>query len=640
MALFTSMYTGVSGLKTSQIGIHTTAHNLANVNTEGYVRQQISYADTTYMKVGSSATATWKVGLGVVASETRHIRDLLLDKAYREQVSRENYYSAQQETVEEIENIMGELNGVAFQNSLKDLWEAMSELSKAPDGNTERSGLMMTADEFVTRVNAIGDQLRSYQKNLDTEIVDTVNQINQLADKIYSLNVKIQGIEAAGVESANDYRDARDLAIDELAQLVKISCSEDEKGFVNIRAEGQEFITYGGVFHMGFDTLHTAYDSSYLTPTWPHLNNLEVFNFHTEISSEKENDLGKLKGLLQSRGFMVADYTDIPKKPELPDEEDYKDAAGNTDNAAYQAAIQDYWENVYPKYLDEVDDYNYTVGASAVMKTQAMFDQLINGIVTMINDTLCPNKDTIVADGTTLTIKAGTNYAMLDDELKKQLGDVETDRNGNLVNDETFTLNGDMTVLALDTENSGNGYDGEFGVELFSRDDTQSRYTQLAADDGTVYYVYNPYNKFGEQGKYSVCNISVNQVALEDTSKLPLWNKEDEANYNVCESILDKWDKATLNLDPNNLTPKDFNDYYTAMTDEIGNDGYILGEITKNQQMVVNDLEESRQGKMGVASEEELSNLIKFQNAYNANSRYINVIAEMIDTLINRVGVH
>lgn len=41
---------------------------------------------------------------------------------------------------------------------------------------------------------------------------------------------------------------------------------------------------------------------------------------------------------------------------------------------------------------------------------------------------------------------------------------------------------------------------------------------------------------------------------------------------------------------------------------------------------------------MGVSDDEELDNMIKFQNAYNASSRYINVIDEMIEHIINTLG--
>lgn len=622
MPLMASLYTGVSGLKTSQVGIHTSSHNLANIHTEGYVRQQISYADREYSTIGHSAIGNWRLGLGVAADETRHIRDLLLDKAYRQQAGRENFYSSQYEAVSEVEHTMGELNKEAFQNSLKQLWDALSEVAKAPDGSVEREGLVMYADEFITRVNAISDQLQSYQYNLNQEVKDTVNKINSLADTIYDLNLTIQGIEAAGVEDANDYRDRRDLALDQLSQLIEISYTENEHGFVSVRAEGQEFIIESGVFHMGTEQLGAEQDSNYLSPVWEHLDGLPVFILDTDINSAKGNDIGKLKGILLSRGGYKADYTDIPVLPE------------NYTNAEYE------------QYLKDAEEYNYNTGASVVMKTQAMTDRLINSIVTMINDKLCPNKEQTIAGGTQLTIKAGTNFYVLADEVKAALkaanggNDPIMDDYGYLVGDETFTLNADMTTSMLDVENSGNGYDGELGAELFSRSDTTGRYTELTAADGTVYYVYNPYNVFGEEGLYSMGNLEINQQVLEKTSSLPLWNSEGEANYPVAESIIKAWSEASINLDPNNLAKKDFDDYYQAMLNVLGNDGSVLKSVTANQQQVVEDIETGRQSIMGVSSEEELTNLIKFQNAYNANSRYINVVADMIDTLINRVGVH
>ena len=70
----------------------------------------------------------------------------------------------------------------------------------------------------------------------------------------------------------------------------------------------------------------------------------------------------------------------------------------------------------------------------------------------------------------------------------------------------------------------------------------------------------------------------------------------------------------------------------------IGNDGYMYNAVAESQSSLISSIDEKRESKQGVTSEEELTNLIKFQNAYNASSRYITTIADMIDTLINKVG--
>lgn len=667
MSLMTSMNTGVTGLKTSQIGMNTTAHNLSNIYTEGYVRQQISYADANYNNVGVSVNGNWKVGLGVVASETRHIRDLLLDKAYREQVGRENFYSTQYEATEEVENVLGELNDVAFQNSLNELWESLSEIAKAPDDGPSIAGVVMSADEFVTRVNLISSQLNAYQENLNQEVSDIVDRINELADKIYTLGCEIKGIEAIGIENANDYRDARDLAIDELASLINIDYVEDEYGFVSVRAEGVEFITEAGVYHMGTEVLDVDKESTYLTPIWPHLSNpdyheyMEVFVLETQISSMKDNDIGRLKGLLLSRGDFIADYSYIPvipEEPKLPVASDYAQGTADPEYIAAKDAYDYYWDVTYKEYYGAdgtgkveglVADYNRTINSSVIMRAQALFDQLVHNIVTTVNDVLCPNTTQTIESGKKVTMKEGSNINQLPESVRERLiadmaaegKDINDFVNavGTLMQDVEITLTQEIETQMLNKDGCGRGHNGEIGEELFSRENSYERYTILTDEDGTQYYIFNPNNYFGTESKYSIGNLTINQAVLENNSVLGMWDEEGAANYPIANKILDVWNGATLNLDPNNLTQKDFTDYYSAMVDVIANEGYVYKAVTENQATVVGDLQDARVAYTGVSSEEELTNLIKFQNAYNANSRFINAVAEMIDTLINRVGV-
>jgi len=132
--------------------------------------------------------------------------------------------------------------------------------------------------------------------------------------------------------------------------------------------------------------------------------------------------------------------------------------------------------------------------------------------------------------------------------------------------------------------------------------------------------------------------LEVNKNVQDDSSLLPFTTAEEEIDLKLGEEILAAWDKPFNNIDPNNITKKDFTDFYSAMVGEIANDGYMYNSIAQNQSTVVLDIDSSREEIMGVTSEEELTNMIKFQNAYNASSRYITTVAEMIDTIIERVG--
>ena len=78
---FGSLYVGASGLQSASHGLNTTANNLSNVNTEGYVREQVVYEDRNYRKIGEAAVGTQYAGLGVDVGTIVHARDIFLDKA-------------------------------------------------------------------------------------------------------------------------------------------------------------------------------------------------------------------------------------------------------------------------------------------------------------------------------------------------------------------------------------------------------------------------------------------------------------------------------------------------------------------------------------------------------------------------------
>ena len=92
MSLFTSFNSGVSGLKASQAGMNTAAHNLANTKTTGYTRQQNILRDTYYSNIKVTSHGTQQIGYGTTVAQVRQIRDIFLDKEYRLEVSRGSFY--------------------------------------------------------------------------------------------------------------------------------------------------------------------------------------------------------------------------------------------------------------------------------------------------------------------------------------------------------------------------------------------------------------------------------------------------------------------------------------------------------------------------------------------------------------------
>jgi flagellar hook-associated protein 1 FlgK len=102
----------------------------------------------------------------------------------------------------------------------------------------------------------------------------------------------------------------------------------------------------------------------------------------------------------------------------------------------------------------------------------------------------------------------------------------------------------------------------------------------------------------------------------------------------MVQSLLTNWQKPFATLSPNTLTRNNVNDYYISFMAGIANRGEQVNTISQNQMSMVNSIDNKRSEVTGVSSDEELTNLIKFQHSYNAAARYINVVSEMLEHII------
>lgn len=600
--IMTSMYTGVSGIRTNQSSLNTVSHNLANINTEGYVRQQIVTSDTVYNSVGQSHVSMLQVGYGTNIQTIRQVRDVFLDKAYRTEVGRQGFYQAQSEATKEMETVLGEMEGEAFHQDITDFWNTLQELAKEPDSIVKRAAVVSEASTLVERSSSIYNALVKYQQNLNTQIQDKVNRINDIGNQINELNTKIVRYECAS-ENANDLRDSRNALLDELGKLVNISYSEDSTGNVNVSIEGRQFVWDRSVYDLAAIKDEDA--SGLLSVVWNDGQNTPLYDLTKECKSENNSNVGSLKGLLVARGTSNANYTDIPVRENFATDEEYSAA---------------------------VSKFNTEVNPSIVMSTMAQFDQLIHGIVTSINDVLCPN----------------TSYDKYLQGMKLDgagITDMQVkDAAGNVV---------DMSnVLVWDEANAPVGMDANKTPreELFERKYTE-RYTEMNLSykdaEGNLQekkiYVYNKEDKNDIYSLYTADQLQINDEMQREVSLLPLSGTSIQGStaefaFDKCKELVEAFNKKAFTLSPNQLTKYSFADYYTALVGDLATKGHMYDSMATEQETVATNIDNQRSTVLGVSSEEELTNMIRYQYAYGANSKYINVINDMLDTIINSMG--
>ncbi len=559
---FGSLYVGASGLQNAQNAINTTANNLANVDTKGYVRQQVRYADKNYtiLKDSRANVNMQQSGLGVSIGDVVHARDIFLDKTYRQETGRMSFYSARYETATYVEDLMQELNGQQFKRSVSDLWQAFQEVSTKPADSTNQNLVLQKADLLVSRTQKLYSDLQNYQSNINDQIKDDVDRVNTIGNRIYELNLQIQRVEAGGTETAMTLRDERDSLLDELGNYGRIEVTEDATGFTYVDMEGVRFVDENRCYNMG---LKAADGTGFYTPYWPQQSDVEkgqyvpVFRLSGEISSEMNTDIGSIKSKLLVRGDAYG------RREDMASEKSYGNIEGCT-----------------------------------LMEVQAELDVLFSNIVRSMNDIYCPNTETTSAFTSTdgVTYPAGTKI--------------------------------------LDEENCARGVDGEIPPrELFTRIGID-RYTKVTGKDGKTYYVYNEEDPDVSSTRYAIGTIIVNSDLKRQITLMPAYKKDGSVDYEMGAKLAAAWEVKDMKLNPYDQKPCTFEEYYDKMVDQLGIEGNTYKSVTETLSGAVSSVDSKRQQVSGVSSDEELSNMIKFQSAYNAASRFMNVISEMTETIV------
>lgn len=638
-----SLMVGASGLKTAQAALNTTAHNLSNINTTGYTRQQIGFKDNLYVKynnLSSPVSSTYGLGVGVQA--IRRIRDEFIDKAYRNENGRLGFYNSQHKAVEEIEDLFGEMQGVTYQECMIGLSDAINELSKEPGSTVKRSALIQSASAFMTRSDAVYKGLKDYQQTLNEQVLNIINSVNDLSEKIHELNKQISKIESTGQESANDLRDQRDAALDELSQYVRISYYEAENGAVMVNAESMPLVTDTAVTKMSYKTLD---GTNLYVPTFPAFER-DVYP-EEELYSSTTNDQGQLKGLLLARGSVNVDYSDVPVKPDKNDSK-YSGANGQAE-----------YEKDYKLYEHKQAYYNKYIEPSAILSAIAGLDKLVNGICTTLNQVLCPTKE--------LT----TTSALLDANGKEYIPDYYEyntttkselyDGKGNLIKgidngNGTYTYKSleklyedkkaakvvtpdkyYYSVLDEDKTDYGNDDNHTVGEGIFKRETTED-FVDYTDAQGNKYKLYNNRNQNGQRSDYTLGNIMVNPTVSQDVSKIPMTNAQGKEDISRGQALMDAWNADFASLNPESYAVGNFESFYNNFTSDFATIGDVLSDFVDHQQTMVNGYDNQRQQSEGVSSDEELQKMIKYQQSYNAASRYINVISEMLEHIVTSLG--
>lgn len=669
----------ISGLRANQRALEVTGHNVANLATVGYARQSAIMESSTPRAIGN-----WTIEMGCDIQEIRQIRHTFNDNIYRTQINNLGYWQTRSKAVEDLQYILGEPMMQGFQSALNNFWDAFQELSKSPESLTIRALVKQRADSLVDYLNRVGNQINKLQSDLNNELKVRIEEVNEITSKIADLNVKIMSAEAAG-NRPNDYYDQRNLLVDRLSELLNAETYVTAEGSMDILVGGYYLVSKGE-----YNELAAAPNAD-LSQFYKPVLKTSAGDISIEVGQ------GIIRGLLEARGEVSGakgNYDNGTPNTTA----DITIAVDVSDTSAdYLAGIKDQLDKMVSDLNSRGIDYNLrliTYGASASDVTY--FGKDAAALIAAIPST--PNGDTSNDFGNVVTKLSGNNYP--ESSNKYLLVFTKESIDGNEAETDDDTLSGylktlqkiGMTVsVATDPAYHTSGYGSEEGWDYLTEHTGGKLYTLDGTTDyanlmETISYDINfdvntkmasipdNLNIISSVRKQlnALINIMAREVnrlhssgitltgkaggnffeAIDSSRPIELGNikiSDDLKDINnIVAGITDANGDNRIALEISQLRNADLmrgngkvlslDTYYQYIILMLGNKGNEADTMVESYQSLVKQSDDMRQSVMGVSLDEEMTNMIKFKYAYNANSKVIDVVNQMLETLIFRLG--
>ncbi|MCH7650403.1 MAG: flagellar hook-associated protein FlgK [Nitrospinae bacterium] len=550
--IFSVLNTAKLGLQTNQLAIEVVGHNIANVQTEGFSRQEVILEANRPRQVGLAF-----LGTGVRATNiTRDFDQFLFNQILGESSTLGNF-DIRNTFFQRLETILNESGGVGLNNALSEFFTAFDDLASNPTNLAARTAVLSTAGTLATVFNRLGTALFQQRLNLDNAVTAEVTEINGMLNEIAKLNRSILKIENGNV-AANDLRDQRDLLIKQLSEKVDVQLIDTNDSNTTLTLSGGTPLVLGTT----------------------------VFQLSTGANPD-------------NRGF----------KDILVD-----DGMGGTINVTNQIL-----DGELRGFLDMRD-----------VETQGLIDQLDRlaaGLMEQVNGV---HLQGIGLDGSSGNLFFDT------------LTPTVTISSQNLGTGTVTAINASPSTVTVDKFQIQ--FTGPGNFDLFNLTTNQTVATGLAVG-GTINIANGLAITTGGApvagdtvdisiSEDAAVNMALSSTVLNDLNKIAagLSGPGDGQNALNISNL-----QNSLVFSAGAFTPgagsSTFDDFFNSLISGLGAGSRSSQTILKQQEGIMLQLNTQRESISGVSLDEEMINLIKFQQAYAASARMVTVIEEMFDVL-------
>ncbi|MBK1679988.1 flagellar hook-associated protein FlgK [Rhodocyclus tenuis] len=249
---------GITGMNAAQLGLMTTGHNISNSDTQGYNRQRIIQATAIAQSTGAGF-----IGQGTtVVTISRSYNSFL-----QEQISRAQTTSSELDTnytqLTQIDNMLADTDA-GLSPALQDFFSGLQEVAADPSSISARQTFVSSAQSLATRFQTLEARLSEQYEGVNEQISNTTDLVNSYAQQIAKLNQSIILAKAGSGQPPNDLLDQRDQLLADLNKEIKVSTVTEANGSVSVFVGSGQQLVMGPIVNK-LDARPSSADSERLT---------------------------------------------------------------------------------------------------------------------------------------------------------------------------------------------------------------------------------------------------------------------------------------------------------------------------------------------------------------------------------------
>jgi flagellar hook-associated protein 1 FlgK len=635
---------GKSALDAAQVGISTTGHNIANASTAGYSRQVVMQSAATAQNFGYGY-----LGQGTnVTAITRIYSDILAKQAVSSQ-STSASVEAYKTQITPIDNMLSDATA-GLTPAMSNFFNSVQDLASNPSNTATRQSMLSNAQSLVNRFQNTASSLNEIGNNINTQLTSSVSIVNSYAKQIAGLNNAITNALSLSNNVPNDLMDQRDQLVLNLSKQIKTTIVDQGQGAYNI------FVGNGLPLVVGTDTnalttINSASDTSRLEVAFQSnskitelgLNNLPggiiggLLQFRSESLDSTKNQLGQIAVVLgETFNTQLKQGVDLNGNngtnlftiaaPIISTN------TQNTGIAKLSSQIVDAQAITTSDYRLQYDGNNYNITrlSDNTLQSFSSLPQTLDGLSFSLTGAMHSGDSFVVRP----TQNAASTLSIAITDVKSlAIGSPTLSYLANVTNTGTGGISGLTSSVnsaspAVSpftiTYNSPAGSITVLPNSAITVTTANGSITKYAAGSPAIIPTGATVSLSG--ASFTITGLPANSDQFVITRSSNINTPSDNSNGLLLAKLQMQ---GTVNNSTNSYT-----DAFTQLVSSVGNKTREINVSAEAESKILDQATAAMQSESGVNLDEEATNLMRYQQAYQAAGKMMQIASQLFDTLL------